>query len=87
MSRSAFLPAPNSSKSWLTTPDYSARPVCGKSEFIQACRFGREFEFPPGGMVKAYRRVTRIAEPCIFGPVLAWLGSSSGSIRLAGWRT
>ena len=31
----------------------------------------------------AYRRVTRTAEPCIFGPVLAWLGSSSGSIRLA----
>ena len=42
---------------------------------------------PLGYMVMAYRRVTRIAEPCIFGPVLAWLGSSSGSIRLAGWRT
>ena len=42
---------------------------------------------PRGCMVMAYRRVTRTAEPCIFVPVLAWLGSSSGSIRLAGWKT
>lgn len=44
MSRSADLPAPNSNQSWLTTPDYSARSICGKSEFIQARRFGPELE-------------------------------------------
>ena len=44
-------------------------------------------------MVMAYRRVTRTAEPCIFGPALAWLDSSSdqsawldGELKLQGLR-
>src|SRR5690349_5909837 len=51
-------------------------------------RHGKTIAVPAAGAwVMAHRRVMQTAESCIFGPVLAWLGSSSGSIRRAGSRT